>query len=49
MQVREAMKIASGREDMCVKNTAYYDGISGETVILQIKRDEGCENHMREV
>ncbi|MDR0778233.1 MAG: ThiF family adenylyltransferase [Methanomassiliicoccaceae archaeon] len=49
MQVREAMKIMSGREDMCVKNMSYYDGISGETFTLEVKKDERCENHEHEV
>jgi len=49
MQVREAIKIVSGRTDMCIRNVAYYDGISGETTVLQVKKDEGCENHVQEV
>lgn len=48
MQVREAMKIASGCEGMCIRDMAYYNGISGETTILNIKKDNMCENHMGE-
>jgi len=48
MQVREAMKIASGRDDMCIRNVAYYDGISGETAVLEVKKDGMCENHTEE-
>ena len=48
MQVREAVKIISGREDMCVKNIAYYDGISGETFVLEVKKEGSCQNHMEE-
>ena len=49
MQVREAVKIVSGNMDACIRNSAYYDGMSGETYILEIKKDEGCENHICEV
>ncbi|MDR0791571.1 MAG: ThiF family adenylyltransferase [Methanomassiliicoccaceae archaeon] len=49
MQIREAVKIISKREDMCVRNMAYYNGISGETFIMEVKKDETCENHRREV
>ena len=48
MQVREAMKIASERYDLCIKDAAYYDGVSGETSVLKIKRDGMCENHKGE-
>ena len=48
MQVREAMKIASGRDDMCIRDVAYYDGISGEATVLGIKKDNMCEIHMEE-
>lgn len=46
MQVREAMKIASGRTDLCIKGVAYYDGITGETEILGSCIDPECPNHM---
>ncbi|MCL2712086.1 MAG: ThiF family adenylyltransferase [Methanomassiliicoccaceae archaeon] len=49
MQVREAVKIISGREDLCIKDTAYYDGLTGETTILTVKKDDSCSNHMNEV
>jgi molybdopterin/thiamine biosynthesis adenylyltransferase len=49
MQVREAVKIMSGRPDLCVRDAAYYNGISGETTILEIKNDGECENHKLEV
>ena len=45
MQVREALKIASGCKDMCIRNVAYYDGMSGETYVLEVKKDLDCENH----
>ena len=48
MQVREAVKIISGREDMCIKDMAYYDGTSGETFVLEVKKDSSCQNHTEE-
>ncbi|MCL2890983.1 MAG: ThiF family adenylyltransferase [Methanomassiliicoccaceae archaeon] len=48
MQVREAVKIMSGRGDICIKDVAYYDGISGETFILEVKKDALCQNHTEE-
>jgi molybdopterin/thiamine biosynthesis adenylyltransferase len=48
MQAREALKIASGRKDMCVTDVAYYDGISGETAVLNVRTDSMCENHKEE-
>lgn len=45
MQVREAVKIASGREEMCIRDVAYYDGISGEMEILRATIDPRCSNH----
>jgi len=49
MQAREAVKIISGRKDMCTENIAYYDGISGETFVLKVRKDDSCGNHMNEV
>ena len=46
MQVREAIKIASERHDLCIKHTAYYYGITGETEILEVSLDPGCQNHL---
>ena len=48
MQVREAIKIISGKEDMCIKDVAYYDGTSGETFVLKVKKDGSCQNHTEE-
>lgn len=45
MQVREAMKIASGRKDLCIRNVAYYDGIAGTTEVLEACKDDECPNH----
>jgi molybdopterin/thiamine biosynthesis adenylyltransferase len=49
MQVREAVKIISGREDLCIKDAVYYDGLTGETAVLSVKKDDSCTNHTSEV
>ena len=45
IQVREALKIISGRSDMCIINVFYYDGMTGETQILCAEQDPECPNH----
>lgn len=45
MQVREAIKIASGRSDLCVKGVTYYYGVSGEAETLSVSTDPECMNH----
>ncbi|MCL2142808.1 MAG: ThiF family adenylyltransferase [Methanomassiliicoccaceae archaeon] len=45
MQVREALKISSGRRDLCIRDVAYYDGVSGEMSVLSVRKDGTCENH----
>jgi len=47
-QVREAMKILSGRRDFCIRNVMYYDGISGAMMNLEITEDSNCQNHFTE-
>jgi len=45
VQVREAMKILSGRSEFCVKNVMYYDGQTGATTDLEVPEDSSCLNH----
>ena len=45
IQVREAMKIASGRQDLCVRDICYYDGITGETMLCDVQKRDDCPNH----
>ena len=45
IQVREAVKIISGKEEMCIINVFYYDGMTGETQILRAEPDPECPNH----
>lgn len=45
MQVREALKIASGRRDLCISNITYYDGSLCEMFNAAADIDPGCPNH----
>jgi hypothetical protein len=45
MQVREAMKIASGRCDICVRGVTYYNGTEGTMETLEVSIDPDCVNH----
>ena len=45
IQVREAVKIVSGREETCIINVFYYDGMTGDTQILNADIDPDCPNH----
>ena len=45
MQVREAIKIASGREDLCVRGAVYYNGTDGTMETLSVTKDPDCVNH----
>ncbi|AIZ55942.1 SAMP-activating enzyme E1 [Candidatus Methanoplasma termitum] len=47
-QVREAIKLLSGRRDSCVRNVMYYDGLSGAMADLEISEDSSCPNHFTE-
>ncbi len=46
MQVREAIKIVSGRADLCVRHMTYYDGITGDTETVEVGIDPECPNHL---
>jgi molybdopterin-synthase adenylyltransferase len=45
VQVREAMKILSGRKDMCIHNVMYYNGETGSTDAYELSVDPCCPNH----
>ena len=47
-QVREAMKLLSGRKESCIRNVMYYDGLSGAMTDLEIPEDSSCPNHFTE-
>ena len=48
IQVREAMKIVSGRADMCIRHVSYYDGDKGEMFTVEATIDKECQNHIYE-
>jgi molybdopterin/thiamine biosynthesis adenylyltransferase len=48
VQVREAMKIISGKREWSIRNVMYYDGLSGRTMDLEIQEKDGCPNHFTE-
>ena len=45
MQVREAMKVASGKEELCVRGVTYYNGTEGTMETLDVSIDPECMNH----
>jgi Dinucleotide-utilizing enzymes involved in molybdopterin and thiamine biosynthesis family 2 len=45
IQVRESMKILSGRKDLCIRNVMFYDGETGTSENLELSEDPGCPNH----
>jgi len=45
MQVREAEKIASGKEDLCIRNITFYDGVRGTMDTVSLDMDEACPNY----
>ena len=45
MQVREAMKIASGHDELCIKGVTYYNGTYGTMETLDVSIDPDCVNH----
>jgi molybdopterin/thiamine biosynthesis adenylyltransferase len=45
VMVREALKVASGRSDMLLKNTFYYDGQRNISEELEVSLDPECPVH----
>ncbi len=45
IQVREAIKIVSGRRDDCVRNVMHYHGLSGKMQELEMEIDSRCPMH----
>lgn len=48
VQVREAMKILSGKRELIIMNVMYYDGVSGTMQSFEIPEDSNCMNHNAE-
>ncbi len=45
VQAREAVKVASGREDRAVDNLWYYDGLRGTAEVLRVPLNPTCPVH----
>jgi molybdopterin/thiamine biosynthesis adenylyltransferase len=45
IQVREALKLASGRSDKCIRNILFYDGLNGTSDELEVDIDGDCPMH----
>ncbi len=45
VMVRECLKIASGRKDMVLRNTFYYDGQRNVSEEAEVELDPRCPNH----
>ncbi len=47
VQVREGLKILSGRKDECIKNVWYYDGLANRSDVLEVDFDPECSAHSK--
>jgi molybdopterin/thiamine biosynthesis adenylyltransferase len=45
LQVREAIKILSGKEDRCIRHLLHYDGLTNRMQELEVPLDPGCPLH----
>lgn len=45
IQVREAVKLVSGRSDKCIHNVMFYDGLNGTSEELEVDVDPDCPMH----
>ncbi len=45
IQVREALKLVSGKEGNCIRNVMFYDGLSGSAEELEVGLDQECPMH----
>jgi molybdopterin/thiamine biosynthesis adenylyltransferase len=45
VQVREALKIASGRGEAVIAHVWYYDGLKGTGEVLKVERNPSCPVH----
>jgi len=46
VQVREAMKLVCGKNEMTIKNVAYYDGSRNVFDELEVQTNPDCPNHL---
>lgn len=47
VQVREGLKILSGRKNECIKNIWYYDGLMNRSDVLELDFDPECSAHSK--
>jgi molybdopterin/thiamine biosynthesis adenylyltransferase len=47
VQVREGLKILSGKEDECIKSVWYYDGLANRSDVFEVDLDPDCSVHTR--
>jgi molybdopterin/thiamine biosynthesis adenylyltransferase len=47
VQVREGLKVLSGRKDRCINNIWYYDGLANRSEILEVELDPECSVHSK--
>ncbi len=45
IQVREALKLASGKGETCIRNVMFYDGLNGTSEQLEVDIDSDCPMH----
>jgi hypothetical protein len=43
--VRECLKLVCGKEEDCIRNVAYYDGLRNIFEILGVDLNPDCPNH----
>lgn len=46
IQVREALRIACGQSDKCIRHLFYYDGETGSDETYELEIDPLCPNHL---
>lgn len=47
VQVREGLKVMSGKADQCIKNVWYYDGLANRSEVLEVDLDPECAVHSK--
>lgn len=47
VMVREALKVASGKAEMCLANSFYYDGQKNIAEEFEVEKDPRCPVHLR--
>lgn len=49
LQVKEAVKLISGKQENCIRNVAYYDGMKNTLEVLEIDRNPDCPHHPEKI